>query len=83
MTLRVPAALAGATTGAGAALQIGGWTDALYHKPQWRRLPEVVRQFRLTGRVTRAASASGGLLYLVLPAGLHLGRVRVQVSGGE
>lgn len=42
VTVSVPASL----VGAGATLHIGGWSDVLYKKTTWYRLPEMVRWFR-------------------------------------
>ncbi|KAF8059185.1 TCAF2 [Scenedesmus sp. PABB004] len=80
--LTLPAALLGLDSDAGAVTaHIGGWTDTLYEKDEWARLPEVVRSFSLTKATTRVASALGGLIYVVLPQGLALGPLNVTVEG--
>jgi hypothetical protein len=78
VTITVPQAVVAAGE---AMLHIGGWTDLLYERDKWARLPEVVRKFMVTSRVTSIASAHGGLIYLILPGGLKLGRINVQVAG--
>lgn len=65
----------------GAWLLVGGWTDQLYHHAQWYRLPEIARGYGIESTTTTIASATGGLVYLVLPGGLNLGRVKVRITG--
>lgn len=43
VTVTVPASLASV---GGVDLHIGGWTDKLYRKTEWVRLPEIVRWYR-------------------------------------
>ena len=69
-------------------LQIGGWTDTLYDHQDWSRLPEIVRRTQVPAGAGSAAatvtigSAIGGLLYVILPAGLQLGPLELAVSAG-
>jgi hypothetical protein len=64
-------------------VHIGGWTDLLYSKTTWRRLPDIVRKYAISSTTTDIASAYGGLIYLTLPKGLNLGSIRVTVTGGD
>jgi hypothetical protein len=54
-------------TGLNLKLRIGQHTDRTYHLPNWRRAPEISRQFKLDQPVTRAANAFGGLIYIDVP----------------
>ncbi|GAB4822327.1 hypothetical protein N2152v2_009373 [Parachlorella kessleri] len=78
VTVRVPPQLLGKGP---VWLHIGGWTDPLYKKAQWVRLPELVRWFSARSTATQIASAHGGLIYITLPAGLSLGPLPVHITG--
>jgi hypothetical protein len=72
------------TTDGTTVIHIGGWTDLLYKKTTWYRLPEVVRRYSVTGTsTTTIASAYGGLIYVTLPKNLNLGSIIVSVTGGS
>lgn len=81
----LPASLAQVVT-----LQIGGWTDVLYDAvhQDWSRLPEIVRRTQVPAAAGSATatvtigSAVGGLVYVILPAGLQLGTLELAVSAG-
>ncbi|MCX7599577.1 MAG: M60 family metallopeptidase, partial [Armatimonadetes bacterium] len=65
----------------GLSVQIGCHTDTLWHLDSWARAPDIVRSFPLTAPLTRAASAFGGLIYLVVPDGCGLDRLTVTIRG--
>lgn len=79
MTIELPSSLLGLP--GPITLHIGGWTDTLYHKEEWYRLPEIVRFYRVKSASTVIASALGGLIYITLPEGLAKGEVTVTVTG--
>ena len=79
VTVTLPSSV---VTAGGATLHIGGWTDWLYKKTTWVRLPEVVRRYSVTAQSTTIASAYGGLIYVTLPEALTLGSISVTVTGG-
>jgi hypothetical protein len=51
----------------GFAVRIGCHSDTLYHLDKWRRAPDITRSDTLATVTTRAASAFGGLIYIVAP----------------
>jgi hypothetical protein len=63
-------------------VHIGGWTDLLYKKSTWYRLPDVVRRYTVSSTTTTIASAYGGLIYVDLPKG-NQGSISVSVTGGS
>ena len=62
-------------------LRIGIHTDENFHLDRWLRFPKVTRDVLLTGRVTRVASAFGGLVQLRIPPGCARGPIQVTVEG--
>jgi hypothetical protein len=62
-------------------IHIGGWTDLLYTKSTWKRLPEVVRKYTVDSTTMTIGSAYGGLIYVTLAKGLSLGPIDVTVTG--
>ena len=78
VTVTVPSSIA---TAGSATLHIGGWTDKLYAKTLWKRLPDVVKFFSISSTSVNIVSAYGGLIYLTLPTGLSLGSISVTVTG--
>ena len=62
-------------------IHIGGWSDWLYKKTTWKRLPEMLRKFTVKSETTIIASAYGGLIYVTLPKNLNLGVISVTVTG--
>jgi hypothetical protein len=73
----VPASAAGR----GLAVRIGAHKDRLWHKPFWRRVPEITREFLLKGQVTSAANAFGGAVYIVVPKNCSMGAISITVNG--
>ncbi|HUS93028.1 MAG TPA: M60 family metallopeptidase [Phycisphaerae bacterium] len=65
----------------GLVLRLGAHKHGLWGKDVWRRCPSVLRVVPLAGRVTAAASAFGGLIYVDVPRGCALGRIGVTVAG--
>ncbi len=64
---------------AGWTLQIGLHTDELWHHDAWKRVPRIVRDWKIGAGVTRAASAFGGLVYVEVPR-KGAGRVKVRIG---
>jgi len=77
LTIRVPEEAAGK----GLAVRIGAHSDTLWHLPIWRRCPDICRTFPLDKLETKVSSAFGGLVYIVVPRGCRLGKVRVEIDG--
>ncbi len=64
----------------GLSLRIGAHKDRLWSKDSWRRAPEITQTWALTTNTTKAASAFGGLLYIVVPKNSKLGIVKVTIT---
>lgn len=63
------------------AIQVGGWTDSTYARPRWVRCPEITRRFTVHDSTpAQVGSAFGGIIYIILPGGLSLGQVSVNIS---
>lgn len=62
ITIRLPDAAAAE----GLSIRIGCHKDKLWHLPKWDRMPEITRQWPLSGETTTVASPFGGLIYLVV-----------------
>ncbi len=77
VTVRVPAALAGA----GWRVRIGAHTDRLWHLDSWKRFPEISRSFAITAAETRGGNPFGGLIYLEAPKGGAAAEVKVEIAG--
>ncbi len=74
----VPANLAGE----GFKVRIGLYrANLLEKKDAWWRYPQLSRDFEIEKRVTEAANAFGGMIYLVTPRGASFGEVEVEVEG--
>uniref|UniRef100_S4R6Z2 Peptidase M60 domain-containing protein n=1 Tax=Petromyzon marinus TaxID=7757 RepID=S4R6Z2_PETMA len=72
--------------GRGIQIQLGCHTDQLYDSKTMKRHPEVTRSMPVVrGEMDRGAmevaSSWGGLLYLLVPEGVSLGKIRVRVRG--
>lgn len=65
---------------AGLSLQIGCHSDTLWHLDSWRRFPDIVRVFPLNAARVEAASAFGGLIYVV-SNGRGAGEAEITISG--
>lgn len=59
-------------------VRIGVHTDTLWHLPQWKRAPEIVRAWSVPAGATKIASAFGGLISIERPRG---GPVEVTIEG--
>jgi len=77
ITVTIPAAAAGE----GLEVMIGAHSDQLWGKDAWHRIPRIVRSFPLDAAATEAASAFGGPVYVLVPAGSELGPVEITVTG--
>ena len=63
-------------------VQIGCHTDQLWHLPEWRRVPEVVKRVTVQGPRVTLASPFGGLIYLgMVRARSQMGTIRCQIEG--
>ncbi|CAM9353029.1 unnamed protein product [Lampetra fluviatilis] len=72
--------------GRGIQIQLGCHTDQLYGSKTMKRHPEVTRSVPVVRRemdrgAMEVASSWGGLLYLLVPEGVSLGKIRVRVRG--
>lgn len=81
-----PGALLTATVPASAAAQklkirIGAHRDKIWDKSEWKRMPEITRDFALRTTETQAANAFGGAVYIDVPKACNLGTVSVTVAG--
>ena len=65
-------------------VRIGCHTDTLWRDTitRWKRVPEISRAFKITGPVTHAANAFGGLIYIVVPHNAPPANLKVTVTGG-
>jgi hypothetical protein len=66
---------------AGLKLELGIHVDKNWNLASWRRFPEISTLTPLAQEKTSAASAFGGLVSILVPAGCALGEVRVLVEG--
>lgn len=53
--------------GSGCRARIGCHTDTLWHHRDWKRVPDISREFSLKNGKNEVASAFGGLLYIDVP----------------
>lgn len=65
----------------GLKVRIGCHTDQIWDAEEWRRCPEITREFPISGALTNAANAFGGLVYIDVPEGCALGEVNVTLGG--
>jgi hypothetical protein len=79
---RVEVVLPTDAVGQGLWLQVGAHTDELWELDEWRRHPQITTRVELRERQTLVVSAFGGPLYLDVPRGFHLQRVKLQIRGG-
>jgi hypothetical protein len=63
-------------------VRIGAHSDQLWGRSEWWRVPQIDHVVPLSTAQTVAASAFGGLIYLVVPAGSDLGSITITISGG-
>jgi hypothetical protein len=68
-------------TDAGLGVRIGSCTDRLWHKSDWKRVPEISRSFPLDAPVIEAANAFGGLVYVTVPRDCAMDSVEVTIRG--
>lgn len=77
VTITLPAS----AVGDGLTLRVGIHTDDLSDQDRWLRCPVITRDVRLTGPVTRVASAFGGLVQILVPPGCSRGPMDLTVEG--
>jgi len=78
LTVQLPEAAAGK----GLEIRLGATTCRNWNHGTWLRAPEIDRQFALKAAESEAASAFGGLLYVVVPDKCALGAVPITLVGG-
>ncbi len=66
----------------GTLVRIGAHSDKLWHKDDYRRWPEISNTWPMTGKVTSAANAFGGLIYIEVPKRNANGTFEVRISNG-
>jgi len=66
---------------AGLGLRIGSHTDRIWHHDGWRRFPEISYATSLAAATTRFGNPFGGIVYITVPGGCKLGRIRVRIKG--
>jgi hypothetical protein len=64
----------------GLSLRIGAHSDRLWHLAEWKRAPEVTRNFTISTQTVRAANAFGGAVFIEVPANSRLGTIPVQIT---
>jgi len=62
-------------------VRIGAHSDRLWNKTQWRRAPEICREYSIDSSQTRAVNAFGGLIYIDVPRRCKLGEISITISG--
>ncbi len=62
-------------------LRIGCHADTLWHTQEWKRVPEITREFAVDAATIIAVNPFGGPIYVVAPEGCTLGRIRVRERG--
>ena len=62
-------------------VRIGAHSDRLWNKTQWRRAPEICREYSIDSSQTRAVNAFGGLIYINVPRRCKLGEISITISG--
>ncbi len=77
ITVTIPAS----ATSARLDVQIGMHTDRLWDLAAWERVPQIVRNSRLSQERTVTGSPYGGLLYVRVLIGAMLGDISVTISG--
>ncbi len=66
---------------AGLKVEVGIHIDHNWNLNNWRRFPEVSRQFPLTQAETKAGNAFGGLVSILVPENCTLGKTQVKIAG--
>ncbi|MEE2750758.1 MAG: M60 family metallopeptidase, partial [Myxococcota bacterium] len=67
--------------GVGIDLFVGSHSDTLWHLETIERLPAITRAWPIEDTTIQIASATGGLLYVRIPAGTDLGTLGLGVEG--
>lgn len=62
-------------------VRIGAHSDRLWRKRSWQRSPDICRRFKLDKKVTKAANAFGGLVYIEVPLDVKTGTIEVTITG--
>ena len=78
VTVTVPTEVAAAD---GFHVRVGAHSDRIWHRSEWKRMPEISRRFPISATETLVANAFGGLIYVEVPADAGLGNVTVEIKG--
>ena len=80
---KISIALPEAARGLGLSVRIGCHTDTLYHLDEWKRAPDISRQWPLSQASTDVANPFGGLVYIVAPDQARAQKVTATISGAH
>ena len=62
-------------------VRVGTHSDDISGRPEWERMPEISRRFRVSAATTPVANAFGGLIYVEVPTNARLGNIAVKIEG--
>ncbi|MDE2823119.1 MAG: M60 family metallopeptidase [Chloroflexota bacterium] len=62
-------------------VRIGAHSDRIRRLSEWKRMPEISRDFPISATTTLIANAFGGLIYIDVPADADIGGVTVEITG--
>ena len=65
----------------GLKVRIGAHTDRIWHKPEWKRAPQIATAAPIDAAAVQTANAFGGLIYIDVPRGLPAKTIQTTVSG--
>ena len=68
-------------TAGGFHVRVGAHSDAIWNRPEWKRMPVISHRFPVVSPTTLVANAFGGLIYVEVPAGVTLGTTSVNIKG--
>lgn len=80
---KISVALPEAARALGLSVRIGCHTDTLYQLDEWKRAPDISRQWPLSQAQTSVANPFGGLVYIVAPDKVRAEKIEATVSGGH
>ena len=78
VTVTLPAE---AATIGGFQVRVGAHTDGIWHRSEWKRVPEISRRFHVSAATTLVANAFGGLIYVEVPEDAGLGKIEIEIEG--
>lgn len=80
---KISVALPEGALGLGLSVRIGCHTDTLFHLDEWKRAPDISRQWPLAQASTDVANPFGGLVYIVAPDKARAQKVTATISGAH